>query len=69
MILRIAVYNMEWMRDLFHPAGAPITTGKDGRGSRSLAAVIKALQVDFSGVVEDPDALLSGAKTLPNIHL
>ncbi|WP_157373458.1 endonuclease/exonuclease/phosphatase family protein [Algoriphagus terrigena] len=63
MILRVAVYNMEWMRDLFHPDGTPITTGKDGKRSRSLAAIIKALQVDFLGVVEGPDTLVSGAKT------
>jgi hypothetical protein len=64
MILRIAVYNMKWMRDLFHPDGSPITTGKEGKRSRSLAAIVKALQVDFLGVVEGPDTLVSGAKTI-----
>ncbi len=64
MILRIAVYNMEWMRDLFHPDGSPITTGKEGKRSLSLAAIIKALQVDFLGVVEGPDTLVSGTKTI-----
>lgn len=64
MILRIAVYNMEWMRDLFEPDGSPKTGGKEGKRSRSLAAIVKALQVDFLGVVEGPDTLVGGTKTV-----
>ncbi len=63
MILRIGVYNMEWMRDLFETDGSPKTTGNAGKRSRLLADVVKALQVDFLGVVEGPDTLVSGAKT------
>ncbi|WP_343853714.1 hypothetical protein [Algoriphagus jejuensis] len=63
MKLRLAVYNMEWMRNLFETDGSPITTGKEGKKSRSLAAIVQALQVDFLGVVEGPNTLVSGAKT------
>jgi hypothetical protein len=63
MILRIAVYNMEWMRDLFEPDGTPTTTGAEGARSQLLADIVKALQVDFLGVVEGPDTLVSGLKT------
>lgn len=63
MKLRIAVYNVEWMRNLFEPGGTPKATGKDGLRSRKLAAIIKALNVDFLGVVEGPDTLVSGLKT------
>lgn len=63
MNLRIAVYNMEWMRDLFEPDGTPKMTGKDGKRSKKLADIVKALQVDFLGVVEGPDTLVNGSKT------
>ncbi len=63
MILRIAVYNVEWMRNLFETDGTPKTTGADAKRSQILAAVIQALQVDFLGIVEGPDTLVSGAKT------
>lgn len=63
MKLKIAVYNVEWMRNLFDTDGQPVTTGKDGERSRQLAAIIDAMDPDFLGVVEGPNTLVSGAKT------
>lgn len=63
MKLRIGVYNVEWMRDLFQPDGSPITSGKEGLRSRQLADVIQAMKVDFLGIVEGPDTLVNGTKT------
>jgi hypothetical protein len=63
MKLKIAVYNVEWMRNLFETDGSPTTTGKDGERSRQLAEVIDAMDPDFMGIVEGPNTLVSGAKT------
>lgn len=63
MKLRIGVYNVEWMRDLFEPDGSPKTTGKDAQRSRQLAEIIQAMKVDFLGIVEGPDTLVNGSKT------
>ena len=63
MKLRIGVYNVEWMRDLFEPDGSPKTTGKDAFRSRQLADIIQAMGVDFLGIVEGPDTLVNGSKT------
>lgn len=63
MKLRIGVYNVEWMRDLFEPDGSPITTGKDGKRSQQLAEIVKAMNLDFLGIVEGPDTLVNGSKT------
>ncbi len=63
MKLRIGVYNVEWMRDLFQPDGKPITDGKEGYRSRQLAEIISAMKVDFLGIVEGPDTLVNGTKT------
>lgn len=63
MQLRIGVYNMEWMRDLFESDGSPITTGKEGTRSQQLAEIVKAMNLDFLGIVEGPDTLVNGSKT------
>jgi len=63
MKLKIAVYNVEWMRNLFETDGSPTTTGKDGLRSRQLAEIIDAMDPDFMGIVEGPNTLVSGAKT------
>ena len=63
MILRIGVYNVEWMRDLFESDGSPIKTGKEAVRSRQLARIIQTMDLDFLGIVEGPDTLVSGVKT------
>ena len=63
MKLRIGVYNVEWMRDLFDPNGSPKIGGKEGQRSRQLADIIQAMKVDFLGIVEGPDTLVNGTKT------
>jgi hypothetical protein len=63
MKLKIAVYNVEWMRNLFDTEGMPVTTGKDGVRSKQLAEIIGAMDPDFMGIVEGPNTLVSGAKT------
>ncbi|WP_026950105.1 endonuclease/exonuclease/phosphatase family protein [Algoriphagus mannitolivorans] len=63
MKLKIAVYNVEWMRELFESDGSPKTTGKPAARSRQLARVIQAMDPDFLGIVEGPDTLVSGIKT------
>jgi predicted extracellular nuclease len=54
---------MEWMRDLFESDGSPITTGKEGTRSQQLAEIVKAMNLDFLGIVEGPDTLVNGSKT------
>jgi predicted extracellular nuclease len=63
MKLRVAVYNMEWMVNLFTKEGEPETTGKDGERSAQLADVVKAIDPDILGVVEGPDTTVSGSKS------
>ena len=63
MKLRIGVYNVEWMRELFETDGSPKTTGKEAVRSRQLARIIQAMDPDFLGIVEGPDTLVSGLKT------
>ena len=63
MKLKVAVYNMEWMGNLFTSEGEPETTGDDGDRSSELAQVVKAIDPDILGVVEGPDTTVSGSKT------
>jgi hypothetical protein len=63
MKLKIAVYNVEWMRNLFDADGQPVTTGKDGARSQQLAEIVDAMDPDFMGIVEGPNTLVSGART------
>jgi len=63
MKLKIGVYNVEWMRNLFDTEGMPVTTGKDGVRSKQLAEIIGAMDPDFMGIVEGPNTLVSSAKT------
>lgn len=69
MKLTFAVYNVEWMRDLFRKDGTPKKVGqagddqKDAQRSVLLAEVVKAISPDILCVVEGPDTLKSGAKT------
>ena len=63
MNLKLGVYNIAWMRDLFEKDGQPITTGKEEARSRQLADIIRAIDPDFLGIVEGPDTLVSGTKT------
>jgi endonuclease/exonuclease/phosphatase family metal-dependent hydrolase len=70
MKLRFAVYNTEWMRDLFHKDGTPKQIGqgsdedqKDASRSARLAEVVKAIDPDILCIVEGPDTLKSGNKT------
>ncbi|ODS37945.1 MAG: hypothetical protein A7316_08820 [Candidatus Altiarchaeales archaeon WOR_SM1_86-2] len=63
MRLKIAVYNVEWMRRLFDSNGGPITTGDEKTRSERLAKVINEMSPDIMGVVEGPDTLVDGSKT------
>lgn len=63
MKLKIGVYNVEWMRNLFNSDGSPKTTGEELERSQKLASVINKLNVDFLGIVEGPDTLVDGSKT------
>lgn len=63
MKLRIGVYNVQWMRDLFESDGSPKTTGKEGKRSQQLAEIVEAMNLDFLGIVEGPDTLVNGKKT------
>lgn len=63
MQLRIGVYNVQWMRDLFESDGSPKTTGKEGNRSKQLAEIVQAMNLDFLGIVEGPDTLVNGSKT------
>ncbi|PZV87516.1 endonuclease/exonuclease/phosphatase family metal-dependent hydrolase [Algoriphagus aquaeductus] len=63
MQLKIGVYNIAWMRDLFESNGTPKTSGKEETRSKQLADIIRAMNPDFLGIAEGPDTLVSGAKT------
>lgn len=63
MDLKIGVYNVEWMRDLFDKGGQPITSGTDGTRSKKLAEVVEAMDPDFLGIVEGPNTLVDQSKT------
>jgi hypothetical protein len=63
MKAKIAVYNMEWMRDLFEEDGSLKTTGKDGKRSQQLAEIVLAMNPDFLGIAEGPNTLVNGSKT------
>ncbi len=62
MKLKFAVYNMQWMVNLFTRDGVPKTSGDDGKRSGQLAEVVKAVDPDILGVVEGPDTTVSGSK-------
>ncbi len=69
MKLRLSVYNMEWMKDLFHSDGTPKKADegnaedrKNGERSAMLASVVQAMDPDFLGIVEGPDTLADGSK-------
>lgn len=63
MKLKIAVYNVEWMRELFTQDGQPKTDGEAQERSIRLAEVIKSIDADILGIVEGPDTTASGSKT------
>jgi hypothetical protein len=68
MELRVAVYNVEWMKDLFRDGqpklpSQPGDDGDDGRRSQALAEVVRAIDPDVLLVVEGPDTLADGSKT------
>ena len=69
MDLRVAVYNVEWMKDLFHRDGTPKRPtdpgedGKDGERSATLATVVQAIDPDVLLVVEGPDTLADQSRT------
>lgn len=63
MKLRVAVYNVEWMKRLFKLDGTPKTSGKDFERSQLLAEVIRKIDPDFLGIVEGPDTLADGSRT------
>lgn len=70
MNLKFAVYNVEWMKDLFFQDGTPRQHDQGSaedmeHGARSvlLAEVVKAIDPDVLCIVEGPDTLASGAKT------
>jgi hypothetical protein len=76
MKLRVAEYNMEWMKNVF-VNGIPVNTPPDPAKaesnwnsdekltmkSRRLASVLKHLDFDVLAVVEGPDSLANGSKT------
>jgi predicted extracellular nuclease len=61
--LKVAVYNMEWMVNLFTKEGQLKTTGEAGERSVLLAEVVKAIDPDILGIVEGPDTTVRGNKT------
>lgn len=70
MDLKIATYNMEWMKDLFQRDGTPKRADdpdpairKAGERSAALATVVKAIDPDVLCIVEGPDTLKDGSKT------
>lgn len=63
MKLRVAVYNVEWMKRLFNLDGSPKTSGDDFKRSQLLAEVIKKINPDVLGIVEGPDTLADGSRT------
>ena len=70
MKLKLAVYNMEWMKNLFFRDGTPKKANegssedrKDGERSALLASVVQAIDPDALCIVEGPDTLADGSKT------
>lgn len=72
MDILFAVYNMEWMKDLFHRDGTPKRVDdpdlseeelRQAERSVRLAEVVAALDADILCIVEGPDTLASGEKT------
>lgn len=70
MNLKFAVYNVEWMKDLFFQDGTPKQANqgsaqdkKNGARSVLLADVVKAIDPDVLCIVEGPDTLADGSKT------
>ena len=70
MKIKFAVYNMEWMCNLFYKDGTPKQDDvgseedrKDGKRSAQLAAVVKAIDPDVLCIVEGPDTLVDGSRT------
>ena len=70
MQLKVAVYNMEWMKDLFFSDGTPKTVNepdagdrKDGERSARLAEVVQAIDPDVLGIVEGPNTLADQSLT------
>lgn len=70
MDVKFAVYNMEWMKDLFFQDGTPKRAddpdpdvAREGRRSARLAEVVRAMDPDILCVVEGPDTVVSGART------
>lgn len=66
MKLRIGVYNVQWMRDLFDSEGIPKSSPKELERSQQLADVIRAINPDFLGIVEGPNTLVDRSKTAAN---
>lgn len=63
MKLRIGVYNVQWMRDLFESDGSPKILGKEGDRSKQLTEIVQAMNLYFWGIVKGPDTLVNGKKT------
>jgi predicted extracellular nuclease len=70
MKIRFAVYNMEWMKNLFYRDGTPKRSDQgsnddkeDGVRSEQLATVVRTMKPDILCVVEGPDTLKNGSKT------
>jgi len=63
MKLKFAVYNVEWMRDLFNRDGTLKTGEEEVQRSTQLANVVRKINPDFIGIVEGPDTLANGTKT------
>ncbi|MFQ5527028.1 MAG: endonuclease/exonuclease/phosphatase family protein [Thermoanaerobaculia bacterium] len=62
MKLNVAVYNMEWMKDLFKADGSVKTSGEDAARGAFLADVVREMDPDILGIVEGPDTTASGSK-------
>ena len=70
MKFKLAVYNMEWMKNLFFKDGTPKGDNaldsedrKDAERSKQLAKVVNAINPDLLCIVEGPDTLKDGSKT------
>ena len=70
MKLTIALYNVQWMREIFKPDGTPKTpdTGsiqdkEDGLRSQKLAQIVEAINPDILCITEGPASKADSSKT------
>ena len=62
MTLRVCVYNIEWLDDLFTKNNQMKTDSKSTKRLGAIAAVLTEIDSDIVGVVEGPNHMVNGAK-------